>query len=528
MHRTRAATLNTPNHASALGRPLVLAGIGGALHCLGFVGFGLWPFALICLALLWQAVEEGGGRPLDAALLGFAFGWIAYAGGYHWLWRIVDVFLGGNVVLGALLWLADSTWFASRYAIYGVLYQTVRRRGWPIALAAIPPLLVTEWLYPVLFPVHFGHALAQQTRFIQMSDLGGPLLLSAFAVLVNVATFESWRWYRHEGPRPLWTWAATAVAVSLAWIYGTIRFEYVDHVVMTGPALRVGVVQGNLGVHEKGNQAALDHRRYLEQTRDLLAGGNLDLVVWPETVFTGGLQRPLPVSGQLIRQDLHIPLLFGASSVVGETGQRLKYNSALLVGSDGVIRDAYDKNLLIPFTEYVPFSDLAPSFSARFTDASHFSAATDTPPLHLGEWRISTPICYEMVRPAFVRRMVLRGAPHLIVTLANDAWFGDSQEPRIHLAMAKFRAVEHRRYVVRATNSGISAVIDPAGREVARTGVLTRENLRATVRMLDGTTVYTRLGDWPGWIAAALLVVTLSARRSAVPRRRFSGHTRRI
>jgi apolipoprotein N-acyltransferase len=109
--------------------------------------------------------------------------------------------------------------------------------------------------------------------------------------------------------------------------------------------------------------------------------------------------------------------------------------------------------------------------------------------------------------------MMREAQPHLIVTLANDAWFGDSQEPWLHLAMAKFRAVEHRRYVVRATNSGVSAVIDPAGREVARSGLLTRQNLRATVRMLDKTTTYTSAGDWAGWAAAALVLMALVATR---------------
>jgi apolipoprotein N-acyltransferase len=447
------------------------------LHFLGFVGFGVWPLALICLTPLWQALEERQGQILVSALLGFTFGWVAYAGGYHWLWRIVDVFLNGNVVLGGILWLGDSSWFALRYALYAVLYCLVRRRGWPVALAGVPPLLVIEWLYPALFPVYFGHALVEQITLIQISDLGGPLLLSAFAVLLNAALFESWRWRCRQRGRPAWTLISAAIAVSLTWAYGAVRVEHVDRAIAGAPALRVGVVQGNLGVYEKGTQAERDHRRYLEQTRELLAGGDVDLVVWPETVYTRGLLRPLPVSGQIIREDLRIPLLFGASSVRTETGRRLKYNSALLVGPDGVIRDAYDKNLLIPFTEYVPLADLAPQIAER--------------------------------------RMMREAQPHLIVTLANDAWFGDSQEPWLHLAMAKFRAVEHRRYVVRATNSGVSAVIDPAGRQVARGGLLTRQNLRATVRMLDETTIYTSAGDWAGWAAAALVLMALVVTRGA-------------
>lgn len=504
--------MRTIGGARAAAHLFALAAAGGALHFLGFVGFGVWPLALICLAPLWEAVERAPGRWRLAAALGFAFGWVAYAGGYHWMWRIVDVFLGGNVVLGAALWVADSSWFALRYAVAAALYCAVRRRGWGVALAAVPPMLVTEWLYPMLFPVHFGHALARQTALIQISDLGGPLLVSALAILANAAGFEIWRWRRGAGSRPAWTVACAFLLAGLAWIYGTARIGAVDRAAATAPVLRVGLVQGNLGVHEKGEQAARDHRRYLEQTRELLAEGDLDLVVWPETVYTRGLRRPLPISGQIIQDHLAVPLLFGAATVRAETGQRLKYNSALLIGADGVIRDAYDKNLLIPFTEYVPFASIAPGIAGRFADASHFTAATDTPPLRLGRWRISTPICYEVVRPAFVRRMVREAQPHLIVTLANDAWFGDSQEPWLHLAMAALRAVEHRRYLVRATNSGVSAVVDPAGREVARTGLLRRENLRATVRLLDETTLYTRAGDWPGWAAAIVLAALLLKR----------------
>ncbi len=102
--------------------------------------------------------------------------------------------------------------------------------------------------------------------------------------------------------------------------------------------------------------------------------------------------------------------------------------------------------------------------------------------------------------------MLAQADPHLIVSLANDAWFGDSQEPWIHLAVARLRAAEHKRFLVHATNSGVSAVVDPLGRVVARAGLLTSENLVATVRLRDEQTLYARLGDWPGWLALALLL----------------------
>jgi apolipoprotein N-acyltransferase len=508
----RAAALKSPYPRPASARPIALAAVGGTFHFLGFAGFGIWPLALICLVPLWMALERSRGRLRAAALLGLVFGWVSYAGGYWWLWRIVDVFLHGDLLLGAVIWLADSLWFALRYALYAVLYALVRRRGWPVAVAALPALIVVEWLYPLLFPVHLGHALAERTTVIQMAALGGPLLLTAFAALLNVAVFDTWRWRRGERARPLGIWGAAGLAVVLATGYGTVRMARLARDIATAPTLRVGIVQGNLGVQEKGAQAERDHRRYLEQTRALLAGGAVDLVVWPETVYMRGVRGPLPISGELIRADLRVPLLLGAALVRTDSGRRLTYNSALLIAADGVIREAYDKNLLIPFTEYVPLASALPFLGERVATASHFAAAADVPALSLGPARIATPICYEAVRPAFVRRMVREGKANLLVTLANDAWFGDSQGPWLHLVMARQRAVEHRRYLVRATNSGVSAVIDPMGREVARSGLLTRENLRATVALLDDLTTYARWGDWPAWISLLILSAALTIR----------------
>ena len=448
-----------------------------------------------------------------AALAGFVFGEVAHAGGYSWLWRLVPVFLGGDVVLGAALWLAHSVWFSLGFALFGCLYRAVRRRGGPVVAAALPPLLAVEWLHPQLFPVNLGNALIDRTALVQVADLGGPLLVSALAAGVAVAIFESLRWLR-GAPPPRALWLATALSLALAFGYGAARVAAVSRSLAGAPALRVGLVQGNLGVLEKRRDPPLVHRSYLEQTRELLAAGELDLVVWPETVYSRGLQGPFPISGMLIREELRVPLLFGGATVRAEGGRSRRYNSALLVGADGVIRDVYDKNLLVPFAEYLPFAERSPSLAAAFPQAEAFAAGGDTPPLSLGPWRISTPICSESAEPALLRSMAARAQPHLFVSLANDGWFGDSAEPWIHLAVARLRAVEHKRYFVHATNTGVSAVVDPFGRVVVRAGLLTRESLRAEVRLLEGRTLYGLLGDWPGWLAAAAVCAALIRRRT--------------
>ena len=471
-------------------RPAALAAAGGALHFLGFVGYGIWPLALISLAFLIEALEDPRARGAMRALrLGALFGWVAYLGGYLWLWRIVDVFLAGNVWLGGALWLAYSLWFAGRFALFALLYRWLRPRL-PVALAAVLPLCAIESLWPDLFPVHVGVALIDQIPWIQVADLGGPVLLSALVALANAALYETWRYARGGRPRPVAVWAVTAVLALAVRGYGALRIPEIEREMAAAPALRLGIVQGNLGALSKRSDPAAVARRYLEQTRELLAQGDVDLVIWPETVVASGLQRPLPLSGRYVRGELRVPILFGAATTDVVDGVRQTWNSALLVGDDGTIREAYDKNLLIPFAEFVPLDARVPELIELFPSGRHFAAARETPALSLGPWRISTPICYEAVRPDFVRRMVASARPHLIVSLANDAWFGDSQEPHLHDAMARLRAVEHRRYLVRATNSGISSVVDPIGRVVAHTGLLTRENLRAEVRLLDGETLY--------------------------------------
>jgi apolipoprotein N-acyltransferase len=118
--------------------------------------------------------------------------------------------------------------------------------------------------------------------------------------------------------------------------------------------------------------------------------------------------------------------------------------------------------------------------------------------------RIAALICYEDVLPGFVRDVMQRTDPHLLFNLSNDAWFGRTREPHIHFALAKLRAIVQRRYLVRASNSGISGVIDAFGRVVVASTAFTRASLRAQVALLSGSTLYRRVGDWPGWLALAV------------------------
>jgi apolipoprotein N-acyltransferase len=490
-----------------------LAALGGVLYFLGWAGFGVWPLSLICLVPLWAALELGVGRTWRHTLaVGWLYGTVLCAGGYHWLVEFLSVFSGYGYAASTLFWLLFSAYLGFNFAIYGLLYRALRRRGWQTSLVAIPPLLLIEWLYPSLFPTYLGNSLHRQTVLIQIADLGGPMLVTSVMALINLSIFEVWRWRRLRDA-PTLVWGLTVAALAFATIYGIVRIAQVEAQMAAAPVLRLGIVQVNMGIFEKRTDAIEGHRRHLEQSRQLEAEGELDLIVWPESAYVGGLPRTLPLQVDQVRKDLRTPILFGGVSTELVDGRRTIYNTVFLMDDQGTVRSTYDKTYLLMFGEYLPFGDTFPTLYELSPNSGRFTAGTHVRPVTLGEWRISTPVCYEDVLARFTRQMVLQAKPHVLINLTNDAWFGDTQEPWIHLVLSQYRAIEHRRYMVRATNSGISAVIDPLGRVVAQTRVLSRENLRYDVQMLDRDTIYTRFGDWPGWLGLGAIVWMLIRRR---------------
>ena len=491
-----------------------LAVFASGLHILGWAGVGAWPFALVCMAPLWASLELGLSRTWRHTLAtGWVYGALSYTGGYYWLVEFLEVFSGYGSIASFLFFSAFCVYLGFDYALYALAYRALRKRGWPTTAVAIPILLLMEWAYPALFPSYLANSVHMLTLPIQIADLGGPLLVTALMALVNLAFYETWRWRRavRDAPRGVWGFTLAAVIATLA--YGTIRVEQIEARMAEAPVLRVGIVQVNMGIFEKRAEAAEGHRRHLEQSRELERQGELDLIVWPESAYVGTLPRELPWYGHRIRGDLTTPLLFGGVSAEVVDGEREVYNTVFAMDADGIVRSSYDKTYLLMFGEYLPLGDTFPILyelspnSGRFTPGSHVRA------VRLGPWRISTPVCYEDILARFTRKMVRETKPHILVNLTNDAWFGDTDEPRIHLLLSQYRAIEHRRYLVRSTNSGVSAVVDPLGRVVAKTGVLTRENLRVEVHMLDQDTIYTSLGDWPGWLSLAALAWMLIRRR---------------
>jgi apolipoprotein N-acyltransferase len=493
----------------------LLSAFGGALHFLGWAGFGFWPLALVCMVPFWASLELGLERSWKAGLAtGWVYGTVSYVGGYHWLVEFLEVFSGYGLLASVLIFLAFCIYLGFDYALYAVAYRVLRRRGWSTTAVAIPVLLLMEWAYPALFPTYLANSFHMLVLPTQIADVGGPLLITALIAIVNLSVYEALRWSIGRRRTPVLVFAVAAVSVLCALAYGVVRIDQIEARIAASPALRVGVVQVNMGIFEKRSEAIEGHRRHLEQSRQLEQEGELDLIVWPESAYVSSLPRDLPWSGDRVRGDLSTPLLFGGVSTETIEGERKIYNSVFAMDEQGLVRAIYDKTYLLMFGEYLPFGEVFPFLYQLSPNSGRFTAGSHVRPVTIGDWRISTPVCYEDILARFTRKMVREAKPHVLINLTNDAWFGDTQEPMIHLVLSKYRAIEHRRYLVRSTNSGISAVVDPLGRVVAQSGLLTRENLRSEIHVMDEDTIYTKLGDWPGWLSLIAFGWMLTRRRA--------------
>ena len=492
-----------------------LAFLSGFLYFLAFPGVDLWPLSFVALVPLIVALR---GQTAKRALgLGWIAGFTMTMFGFYWLMEMLKVFSGFPLPLCVAFMGILCGYQAGRIALCGWLYARAERRGWPMALAFALAFVASELVFPLLFPWYYAATVHNAPLLLQLADLGGPYLVALVLVAVNLTLAELVFLYIRKEPRPQGRRVLLAgpAALAIALLYGALRVHQVDARAAVATPVKIGIVQGNLPLMVRSHGLEGAQKR----TAELKARG-AELVVWSE----GG-------SGTAHRESVHeeearraLSTKLGVPTIIGTLLARpganrqhpTMFNTALLATDGGAIVGRYDKQYLLAFGEYLPFGESFPSLYDLSPNSSRFSSGTSLEPLVWGEHRISALICYEDILPSFVNKAVRHADPDLLVNLTNDSWFGDSTEPFIHFALAKLRAVEHRRYLVRATNSGLSGIIDPVGRTILHGGTFKEESLLGEARFMHATTGYEILGDYPWYLAA--LMIGFMAFRVRVPK----------
>ena len=490
---------------------------------------GWWPLLFVALVPLLLVTLSA--RPGRSALVGFVCGLVTHLALLYWILIVLGRYGGLPLFLSLPGLVLLAAYMALYPAVFCALLSLLAGRSWhrerPVAaLVWLAPVLWVglDWLRSVLFTgfpwMDLGYGLYAQPQLIQAADLGGHHLVTFGVVLCNSLLVgivdrqrRDVRWNIHRERGLLLLACATLVFLGG---YSAVRYRIAVHYGPRALQAQVAVVQGNVDQMVKWSPAfkTATVDTYLRLSREAIGEADVELVVWPETALPFYPQRD-QLTGRLaaFTGTANTWLLTGAPlfTLTPQTdGSELvrHYNGAILLGPDGRIAASHAKQHLVPFGEYVPLRPYLPFLEPLVVSIGDFAAGTSDEPLALGPMRLGMLICYESIFPEIARQSVARGA-NLLVNLTNDAWYGRSSAPHQSMAMAVFRAVENKRALVRAANTGISGFVDPVGRIAERSGLFVEAALVSRMPLLDGQTVFNRQGHLFGPACAILIPLFL-------------------
>lgn len=493
----------------------LVAGVAGALTPLALAPFDLWPLGLLSIAVFYLGLRGLSGR--HGFWRGWWYGFGAFMAGTSWVFVSIHEYGSAPVPLAALLTLLFVAGLALFFAVLGSLWVKwfYRPRAplqnalafaalW-VAIEALRGWLLTgfPWLY-------MGYA-QQAGPLAGLAPLGGVWLLSFAMVLTAVllVNLPGWLSLSHKPHMVVALVLLSGLWSSGAWLKGHHWTS------PSGTALRVVAIQGNVEQHLKWDPEKLNAQLalYRELTQNAPAA---DIYVWPETAIPVLKEYAEGYLSQMSRwsREHNAALITGLPLRQSDDQGRMRYyNGVQAFGrGDGL----YLKQKLVPFGEYVPLQDLLRGIISFFNlPMSDFVPGPEgQAPLTAQGYRVAPYICYEVVYPNFAADLATQS--DLLLTISNDAWFGTSIGPVQHLQMAQMRALESGRWMIRATNTGISALIDPQGTVRNVAPQFERTHLQGEVIPMQGSTPYLEWRSWPLAILCALLlcVALLSGRRT--------------
>jgi apolipoprotein N-acyltransferase len=524
------------------GHPAAL--LGGGVLALAFAPFGIWPLAILCPALLFLLWE--GAAPRRAAALGFTFGCGTFAAGTYWLYVSIHGFGKAPVWLALALMLGLVAIMACYCALLGYFAaRFLPSRGavrWMVGIPAAWVMLewVRGWFLSGFGWLSLGYS-QTDTWLAGWAPVGGVYLLSLL-LAVMAGSLAMWRVEgRRAWPVLAWVWLP-------CWLGGA-ALGRVEWTRAAGPSVGVAIIQGAIPQDQKwlADNRENSLRRYRDLTFSALG---TPLIVWPEAAAPDLANNLVPYLRELAEaaNARGSTLLLGliraeprrsgtgseatgiattsGDTTSGDTTTAPEYfNSILALGADVVW---YDKHHLVPFGEFFPVPQAVRRWmrlmNLPYSDFSR--GAANQPPLQAAGLSLSASICYEDAY-ASSQLAAVREATAL-VNVTNDAWFGRSTARHQHLQIARMRAIESQRYMVRAANDGISAVIGPRGEFVARAPDFAQAVLKAAVVPRVGQPPYVRYGNMPLLLLAAAALLGALWARLRSSRRPGGGDSREL
>lgn len=501
--------------------------LSAALQILSFPLPGLYVFSWIALALLLVAILHARypatlqldesqklipASPAQGFLLGYVCGVLWYLGTCYWVYDTMHQYGGLSAPVGLVVLLLFALYLGLYHGLFGLIISFLAQADSSkrLALISAPFLWVAIELARTRvsgFPWDLlGITQIDNIPLTRIATITGVYGLSFEIMLVNAAFAAAFLVHRNKRGMLLLASLGSA-ALLQAGIWVSLPLSPVDRTVV--------LLQQNLPVAESDAWTKAYFDRTLQEFSALSLNPSPpppqhpDLIVWPESPAPFQTNDPIfrEAVSSLARQS-------PAWMVVGSIGvdnPQTFFNSATLVGPTGEWRGRYSKIHLVPFGEYVPFASVF-SFASGLTQAvGNFTRGVSRTPLQAGDHKLGIFICYESIFPDEVRQLVAQGAG-VLVNISNDGWYGDSGAWAQHLNQARMRAVENNRWLLRDTNTGFTASIDPYGRIVAHLERKTRAALAAPYALTNETTFYSEHGDWFAYLCAIISLGALVAR----------------
>lgn len=462
-----------------------------------------YPNTALCAALGWTSLVffcstlSAPGRSLRRM---YVAGILTYAGGFYWLYSTIREFGGFPFVAALPIFLLFVCGSAVQFLIWAFSFKSLPRWCEKWGLRCALSWLVAHHFWIKIFPWDFGHTQIAFAPFAQVAGVVGVTGITCIMMWVTEAFCNR---------RAVSSLAKTLAVGSLlascgygVWIEDHLKAQ-------TYPALSTVMIQGNVSMQRKHDMTffTVNREQYLKTSA--LVSNKDSLIIWPESTITEFIPASIPHASQTSL----LPFLNdGSAFLVGGLTYRSKreyYNSSILIRPDGSVAPPYHKMILMPFGEYTPLSSVLPWLQDINSTAGQFTAGQAPSVLTFisstgVETRLSPLICYEDVVPHLARAATHAGA-ELLVNQTNDAWFGDTVAPYQHHMIASFRAIENRRYLLRSTNTGLTAAVDPLGRTLAQLLPFTESVLPMEVSLVNYPSTFTVLPIYLMWLGLAAL-----------------------
>ncbi|WP_201597291.1 apolipoprotein N-acyltransferase [Psychrobacter fulvigenes] len=484
-----------------LGLTIVIALLAGAMFLFALAPYGIWPIALLSPAILYALLlpEMTGKR---AFFIGHAYGTGLFCVGAFWLYTSIHVYGNTPVWLALIMIALMGLGMGLFHGFLALIFNRMLGRQ-PLSFAAL--WILQEWMKTWLFTgfpwLFVGYAFTEQYWLSSLAPIAGVFAVSFVAVLLAASIVEL---LRRRGGYMIVSIALLVISTSL-WLMNPQWTKPKGT-----PNLSVSLIQGNIPQDLKWLTEFQVETLNIYATLTSTEWGR-DIVLWPEssipmfqTEAWGFINEMVKIANETNTTWVTgIPYKDEAAFDPSTDKYPPFYNSVIALGAEA--EGLYKKQRLVPFGEYIPFEgllDILPDLAGSQDIMSYSRGSEQQSPLQVRGHSLGSAVCYEVAYPDTTRKNAI--GTDFLLTISNDAWFGTSAGPLQHLQMVQMRALENGRWFMRATNTGVTAIIDHKGRIVERAPQFERTVLRGEVQARVGNTPFMRFGHYP-----VLFVITL-------------------